>query len=101
MPHKIEYRGVANDVTWETAKQVATDLAAWVDGDSNRRFERIKYDRSNTYLSVVISITDVSDLNTKMSELDSGVDNLNTDHSTGFPMPSHKASINSYEPDSK
>lgn len=93
MAHTIQYNGETDGVDDTTTTDIINAVVTWASGDADRHFDGIAYDRVNDTLRISVRVTDVSDINAMLSDLDSGISNINTTHGTSLPMASDTANI--------
>lgn len=99
MSHNINYNGDTGSVDFETSKKIADAVDSWDDG-SQQKFSGFAFDRVNQAMRVSLRVDGVppTDISTVLSDLDTFIDELNTEYNVSFSKASNTAAI---QPDSE
>jgi len=93
MPHTITYTEESDSVTDTDAVSIIQTVISWAEGDPSRHFDGVAYDRVNNGLRLSVRLTGVTELGTRLSDLDSGISSINSSEGTSFPPASDTADI--------
>lgn len=69
-----------------TAQAVMDTLETWANANADRQFQRLTYDPVNGLVSIAVRVENVNDVSTFVTDLNSGIQNLNDTHGVAFPL---------------
>lgn len=70
---------------YSTAKTIADAARAWCQADADREFHGFAYDEVNLSLRVTLRVENIDDIPAYVTNLNGGIDSLNTNHGTDLP----------------
>lgn len=93
MTHTINYTAESESIDLQSAKSILDAVEGWADGDPDHHFDGIAYDNVNSGMRISVRVSGVEDIDQRLSDLDSGVTNINSGEGADFPPPSDVADI--------
>jgi len=93
MAHTVSYTAESDGIGIQTAKAVMDAVLTWADEDSSHHFDGVAYDNVNNGMRLSLRVTEVTEIDTSLSELNGAVASLNTSEGASFPEPSETADI--------
>jgi hypothetical protein len=93
MPHTITYTAESDSVSDTDAISIIETVVSWAEGDPSRHFDGVAYDRVNDGMRLSVRLTGVTEIDTRLSDLDSGLQSINSSEGTSFPPASDTADI--------
>jgi hypothetical protein len=93
MTYTVTYSAESKQVTDANAVAIVKAAASWADTDTTYHFDGVGYDRVNDGLRLSLRITDVTDVTTGISGLQTAIDSINSNTGSGFPPARGTASV--------
>jgi len=98
MTHTITYTATAEDVSDDQAIGLVKAVASWEQQEQMNHFDGVSYDRVNDAIRLSLRRSEVTEINTALSEMDKTVSDLNSTYQPSFQKPSETADIRPSSP---